>query len=174
MGLFGVNMPLLYGEGPKAFRRLQEEIIKESNDQSILAYCQRYSTSNIARLFPSVPSMFISNIELQYKAQMSQMYFASGGLSVELCLCPCQIVTPYWSNPSLVGILDCVLETDFLSRPGILLEQTYNNDSDRFWRISPTVLYIIGPNGNGRASPISVGQANNNDSMLDENIFILS
>ncbi|KAI1269259.1 heterokaryon incompatibility protein-domain-containing protein [Xylariaceae sp. FL1019] len=39
MGLFSVNMPLLYGEGKsKAFRRLQEEILKSSNDQSILLF----------------------------------------------------------------------------------------------------------------------------------------
>ncbi|KAF5528527.1 Vegetative incompatibility protein HET-E-1 [Colletotrichum aenigma] len=37
LGLFGVNMPLLYGEGSKAFVRLQEEIIKISDDQSIFA-----------------------------------------------------------------------------------------------------------------------------------------
>jgi hypothetical protein len=35
MGLFDVNMPLLYGEGNKAFERLQEEIIKRSTDQTI-------------------------------------------------------------------------------------------------------------------------------------------
>ncbi|KAI6038896.1 heterokaryon incompatibility protein-domain-containing protein, partial [Pisolithus marmoratus] len=38
MGLFGVNMPMLYGEGKKAFRRLQLEIIKETGDQSIFAW----------------------------------------------------------------------------------------------------------------------------------------
>ncbi|KAL7956939.1 heterokaryon incompatibility domain-containing protein [Trichoderma compactum] len=38
LGIFDVNMPLLYGEGPKAFQRLQEEIIKRSDDQSILAW----------------------------------------------------------------------------------------------------------------------------------------
>jgi hypothetical protein len=38
MGIFNVNMPLLYGEGEKAFVRLQEEIIKESNDHSLLAW----------------------------------------------------------------------------------------------------------------------------------------
>ncbi|KAI0196140.1 heterokaryon incompatibility protein-domain-containing protein [Xylaria flabelliformis] len=163
MGLFGVKMPLLYGEGSRAFRRLQEEIIKESNDQSILAYYQQHLTSNIGRLFPSAPSMFVPNIELQYKAEDSQIYFANGGLSVELRLCPCLIETVYRSKPSLLGILDCVLETDFLSRPGILLEQAYGNDSSRYWRISPSALYIIGLNSNGRASPITVGQANNND-----------
>ncbi|KAI5984784.1 heterokaryon incompatibility protein-domain-containing protein, partial [Pisolithus marmoratus] len=38
MGLFGVNMPMLYGEGKKAFRRLQLEIIKETGDHSIFAW----------------------------------------------------------------------------------------------------------------------------------------
>jgi hypothetical protein len=38
MGLFGVNMPILYGEGENAFLRLQEEIIKWSYDQTIFAW----------------------------------------------------------------------------------------------------------------------------------------
>ncbi|KAH8646637.1 heterokaryon incompatibility protein-domain-containing protein, partial [Xylariales sp. PMI_506] len=39
MGLFDVNMPLLYGEGgPKAFIRLQEEILKNSTDNSIFIW----------------------------------------------------------------------------------------------------------------------------------------
>lgn len=38
LGIFGVNMPMLYGEGAKAFIRLQEEIIKESRDLSIFAW----------------------------------------------------------------------------------------------------------------------------------------
>ena len=38
LGLFGVNMPLLYGEESKAFRRLQEEIIRSSPDLSIFAW----------------------------------------------------------------------------------------------------------------------------------------
>ncbi|EWY83087.1 hypothetical protein FOYG_15160 [Fusarium oxysporum NRRL 32931] len=38
LGLFNVNMPLLYGEKDRAFYRLQEEIIKESEDASLLAW----------------------------------------------------------------------------------------------------------------------------------------
>ncbi|KAH9239310.1 hypothetical protein K456DRAFT_1278621 [Colletotrichum gloeosporioides 23] len=38
LGVFGVNMPLLYGEGSRAFIRLQEEIIKETHDTSIFAW----------------------------------------------------------------------------------------------------------------------------------------
>lgn len=40
LGIFDVNMPMLYGEGAKAFMRLQEEIIKKSNDLSIFAFHQ--------------------------------------------------------------------------------------------------------------------------------------
>ncbi|THU89808.1 HET-domain-containing protein [Dendrothele bispora CBS 962.96] len=39
MGLFGVNMPPIYGEGgEKAFLRLQQEIIRSSSDRSIFAW----------------------------------------------------------------------------------------------------------------------------------------
>lgn len=43
LGLFEVNMPLIYGEGGKAFVRLQEEIMKDSDDQSIFAWRLSYS-----------------------------------------------------------------------------------------------------------------------------------
>ena len=38
MGIFGVNMPTLYGEGRRAFRRLQEEVMKQSVDTSLFAW----------------------------------------------------------------------------------------------------------------------------------------
>ncbi|KAH8730400.1 hypothetical protein GQ44DRAFT_606357 [Phaeosphaeriaceae sp. PMI808] len=38
MGIFGVNLPLLYGEGEKAFTRLQEEIMKHNYDHSLFAW----------------------------------------------------------------------------------------------------------------------------------------
>ncbi|KAF4906499.1 Vegetative incompatibility protein HET-E-1 [Colletotrichum viniferum] len=38
LGIFDVHIPLIYGEGRKAFRRLQLEIIKGNNDLTILAW----------------------------------------------------------------------------------------------------------------------------------------
>ncbi|KAI1362945.1 heterokaryon incompatibility protein-domain-containing protein [Xylaria arbuscula] len=56
LGIFDINMPLLYGEGPKAFTRLQEEIIKVSVDQSIFAWDlldgQRRTSVGILALSP--------------------------------------------------------------------------------------------------------------------------
>ncbi|KAL9047149.1 MAG: hypothetical protein Q9214_000204 [Letrouitia sp. 1 TL-2023] len=41
LGLFDVNMPLLYGEGTKAFQRLQQVILDSSADESIFAWIQK-------------------------------------------------------------------------------------------------------------------------------------
>ncbi|OTA68532.1 HET-domain-containing protein, partial [Hypoxylon sp. EC38] len=38
LGIFEINMPMLYGEGDKAFLRLQEEICKQTNDLSLFAW----------------------------------------------------------------------------------------------------------------------------------------
>jgi hypothetical protein len=44
-GLFGVNMPLLYGEGSRAFGRLQEEILRRYEDYSIFLWTTVIETS---------------------------------------------------------------------------------------------------------------------------------
>lgn len=37
VGLLGISLPLVYGEGSRAFRRLQQELIRTYKDESILA-----------------------------------------------------------------------------------------------------------------------------------------
>ncbi|PMD47006.1 HET-domain-containing protein [Hyaloscypha variabilis F] len=44
MGIFDVNMPMIYGEGSKAFIRLQEEILKNTTDLSLFAWEARANT----------------------------------------------------------------------------------------------------------------------------------
>jgi hypothetical protein len=63
MGIFGVNMPLLYGEGRKAFFRLQEEIMKRSDDHSLFAWTTGRNTWT--GLLASSPREFLEagNIE---------------------------------------------------------------------------------------------------------------
>ena len=53
LGIFGVNMALLYGEEEKAFIRLQEEIIRSSTDQSIFAWKREMNRSSGSLLAPS-------------------------------------------------------------------------------------------------------------------------
>jgi hypothetical protein len=47
MGLFGVNMSTIYGEGRAAFYRLQEEVMKQSADQTIFAWGRVYELSDM-------------------------------------------------------------------------------------------------------------------------------
>ncbi|KAL2067538.1 hypothetical protein VTL71DRAFT_1963 [Oculimacula yallundae] len=56
LGIFGVHMPPLYGEGANAFHRLQLEIISQSDDESIFAWEGRSNV--IAGLLASSPRQF--------------------------------------------------------------------------------------------------------------------
>ncbi|KAI4194236.1 MAG: hypothetical protein LQ350_007882 [Teloschistes chrysophthalmus] len=55
MGLFDVNMPLLYGEGDKAFRRLQHEIARSYEDNSLFAW---YTSGLASDIFAPNPAAF--------------------------------------------------------------------------------------------------------------------
>ncbi|KAI4182000.1 MAG: hypothetical protein LQ346_006660 [Caloplaca aetnensis] len=55
LGLFQINMSLLYGEGSRAFLRLQHEIIRNSDDESIFAW---YADKNFSGIFAKGPSAF--------------------------------------------------------------------------------------------------------------------
>jgi hypothetical protein len=46
LGIFDIHMPLLYGEGAKAFLRLQEELLKTTDDYSLFAWCADSTSSN--------------------------------------------------------------------------------------------------------------------------------
>jgi len=58
MGLLDVNMPMLYGEGKKAFHRLQLEIIRASNDQSIFAWDWKGKNEQPGSILADDPSLF--------------------------------------------------------------------------------------------------------------------
>ena len=47
MGLFGVSMPTLYGEGRQAFQRLQCEIVQQSVDTSLFAWGRTVSQAEV-------------------------------------------------------------------------------------------------------------------------------
>ena len=57
LGLFDVKMPLLYGEGDKAFIRLQEEIMKKPLDHSLFAW-EREPHESAAGLLAPAPRFF--------------------------------------------------------------------------------------------------------------------
>jgi hypothetical protein len=59
LGIFGINLPLLYGEGMRAFLRLQEEVVKNSNDLSLLAWQSPYDPDRkYCGVFAEHPRLF--------------------------------------------------------------------------------------------------------------------
>jgi len=66
LGIFDVNMPLLYGEGKKkAFRRLQEEIMKITEDETLLAWKASYRMNDFtADVLASDPDDFLETRDL--------------------------------------------------------------------------------------------------------------
>lgn len=54
MGLFDVHMPLLYGEGRQAFRRLQEQILAGGEDTSLFAWGHNTHSNGIVSGSPSI------------------------------------------------------------------------------------------------------------------------
>ncbi|KAI4131529.1 MAG: hypothetical protein LQ338_001163 [Usnochroma carphineum] len=59
LGLFNVNMPLLYGEGQDAFMRLQEAILNKNSDESIFAW--KDPTLVVSGMFAQSPDAFAAS-----------------------------------------------------------------------------------------------------------------
>lgn len=97
LGLFNVNMPLLYGEGgERAFRRLQVAILSQSTDQSIFMHLlkQRLLARDPSSFYQCRDAMLISNstktLLLQSSFQLTQR-----GFEVDILL-PRNIVPRKW------------------------------------------------------------------------------
>lgn len=85
MGIFAVHMAMLYGEGDKAFRRLQEEIMKTSSDDSIFAWrAPDGSMSSLRGLLANSPLEFRrSGLVLQPKYNRNTYTTLNLGLRIE-------------------------------------------------------------------------------------------
>ncbi|CZR56509.1 uncharacterized protein PAC_06398 [Phialocephala subalpina] len=118
MGIFGVSMPLLYGEGSiGAFERLQLQILSKSDDESIFAWADESSEGGLGLLATS-PSMFAKSGSVQ-RANFDEIRPPYGmtnkGLRFELLLTP----NPYQRNfvkTEILAPLNCSQpgESEFL------------------------------------------------------------
>lgn len=134
MGLFGVNMPLLYGEGGvRAFIRLQEQIVKITDDQSIFAW-QLHSQDEdetMYGLLATSPSYFegIRSIYLMptgFQSSSSVPWsLTNKGLNVQL------YIRPELGNTEeqYLAILDC-----FQAH-----EESHDNINNEFQPYSPAI-----------------------------------
>jgi len=145
MGIFDVNMPLLYGEGDKAFVRLQEEIMKDSADNSLFTWSPLLSPSHkfwdpksqLCSVFAEYP------IQFKYSGGMTKRRFDEDvagesyaltnlGVHIKLRLKPCdhpfygQTWERHYQGKTFVAMLECRYEVGSaleMCRPGIYLVQ---------------------------------------------------
>ncbi|KAI6167826.1 heterokaryon incompatibility protein-domain-containing protein [Pisolithus thermaeus] len=87
LGLFDVNMPMLYGEGSRAFRRLQLEIMQKSSDHSILAWNPKAQLGYQGNVLAEDPSYFrgchdIKNVKPSLFVKRIKEYIGNGELVV--------------------------------------------------------------------------------------------
>ncbi|KAI1189011.1 HET-domain-containing protein [Nemania serpens] len=101
LGMFNINMPLLYGEGKNAFRRLQEEITKASDDHSILTFDTAVSQNS---LLAHHPSLFrdTGRIQPRFESRITPpFHFTNAGLSLTTPLI--RTLSPFW----VLAVLNC-------------------------------------------------------------------
>ncbi|KAK0618971.1 hypothetical protein B0T14DRAFT_518333 [Immersiella caudata] len=126
LGIFGVNMPLLYGEGVQAFLRLQQEIIKTSNDQSILAFTRNgpeWPFKGNDSLLAQSPYLFAGLEGLRSARWAKNILMTPMAKTIETTLLMCRLKrrsdnsTPYW-----LGILGCDFGYQPPELPALILE----------------------------------------------------
>jgi hypothetical protein len=136
LGILGVHMPLLYGEGENAFRRLQEELIKISDDETIFAHSGR-------NILARCPQEFYGGHHLTVlkKAQSAPFSITNAGLHIYLRVLNlnANLEDTSGEEVSALGILNCHHNND-VSRNGYLALPLRDTAIDRTYRRAPTSI----------------------------------
>ncbi|KAL5315184.1 hypothetical protein ACEPPN_017835 [Leptodophora sp. 'Broadleaf-Isolate-01'] len=135
LGIFDVAMPMIYGEGgDRAFFRLQEQIMKTTRDDSILAWglsteepCISDSSQITAgRILAAAPSDFANSGQIVSRSTMSLQSLGCS-LRVHLSLLST-------STGKTIGLLGCGPEHDIHKVVGIPLAKMTSGSSDEYVR----------------------------------------
>ncbi|OCL11576.1 HET-domain-containing protein, partial [Glonium stellatum] len=126
MGLFNVNMAMLYGEGEeKSFRRLQEEIMKDSDDETLFAWTNtRESQPSQQGLLAKSPADFrksghyIPYCDWEPRTPYS---ITSRGLCITLSL-------HLLEGDTWIGTLECPVPPEYDEFLGIYLKRLSKED----------------------------------------------
>ncbi|THU97116.1 HET-domain-containing protein [Dendrothele bispora CBS 962.96] len=147
MGLFGVNMPPIYGEGgPKAFVRLQQEIIKISDDRSIFAWIAPAGQKEPRGLLARSPYEFRASGDVSMSAiipvEHSLYSFGNNGLHIHL---PLEATSASRSGSYFLAPLHCLSKQDnkYLS---LCLFQT---EDERYVRCRASELILTSSSSEG-------------------------
>lgn len=127
IGLFDVNISLQYGEGAKAFQRLQEEIIAQSNDETIFAW-NGIPAEHSGLLAPSVGHFQDAGdiVRAQDTRERAHYFKTNKGHLIECQMFPCDMNT--YMVPLHCGRFGTPLS---IARAVIYLARTMKDDQYR-------------------------------------------
>lgn len=120
MGIFSVNMPMLYGEGgEKAFLRLQEEIMKQSDDQTIFAWTDKSASRyRLSGLLATTPAHFEDSQDIIAYRQLEPTppyAMTNRGLRIDL---PLHDLQPDLRGHDIIALLRCGISQDIKGQTG--------------------------------------------------------
>lgn len=120
MGIFGVSMPIMYGEGQNSFMRLQRKIMKVSNDHSIFTWtADKKNKWEEKGLLARSPSEFHQSRNVQTGQFIQGEYsMTNQGLRIRL-----EVTRPAYGDTHLHAFLNCYLAGDENSKLGIYLRR---------------------------------------------------
>ncbi|KAH8884356.1 HET-domain-containing protein [Thozetella sp. PMI_491] len=151
LGIFKVTMPLLYGEGARAFQRLQHEIARSSHDQTLLVWSDESGEVGHDELFAPHPSMFRMGSEFRPVPGLlddHSMAITDKGLEIDAYLLQCTVSYPELANVKhkkwWLAALSCSRVDDDFACAAVLLERT-KRASMSFTRSRAEFKTIHGP-----------------------------
>lgn len=161
-GIFGFNMPMIYGEGKNSFLRLQEEIAKRTNDLTLFAWRSqnesgfdrrpthsRQQHKDLRGIFAQSPSEFVDCGRLEITREIGQpireFALTNNGLRIETVL---------GSSPDMEYVLDLECLNEENRKLGICLMKTesgfvrdraydlFSTTDKGFWNGQRSTIYI--------------------------------
>jgi hypothetical protein len=141
MGIFGIHMPMLYGEGKRAFLRLQEEILRTSDDHSLFAWVGNppYPDHGWRNLLANSPSEFKdAGSVTEFKHFKTKPYsMTNQGLG---------IVLPFVRHKpnQIIAILNCQHRSSPRKPLGIYLENLSNIRDGPYARMVKNEICVVG------------------------------
>ncbi|KAK7455253.1 hypothetical protein VKT23_011125 [Stygiomarasmius scandens] len=159
MGIFGVSMPPLYGEGgTKAFMRLQQEIIKISDDRSIFAWTAPTGEAEPRGLLARSPYEFRASGGIGISesgtipSNHSSFTFNNNGLHIHTPLVPAPLDS---ENNLFLASLLCRSERDASSYHSVYLAKT---SGGRYVRCRASELPLVSSFTTGTTEELVVSE----------------
>jgi hypothetical protein len=143
-GLFDVNMATLYGEGSeKAFRRLQEEIMKDSDDESLFAWTnERKDQPRLQGLLATSPADFRNSGQyIPDYGNGTQIPSSTTGRGLCITLGMRRLKDDIW-----VGALQCPVPPEYTQTLAIYL-QLLDESAQQYARVKADTLCKISQPG---------------------------